>query len=363
MTPLTLLSLGKAQGGHNTALLLSSPQAQGLFERAIIFSAPFVDLSVDEAQNGSDHFINDATSVIRGVDKEQDASLDSLRQLPVDVLLKGTTSFSTAVFSPEVNFMDVALHGIRDGVTLPAAGMIPSIANNDAEDKPPVIIGGNRDEFRSFVGFDSRMTKTYFGMIPSVLEPTLFEVAVSYASRFWLIKGVYEPAEAYVKAGHETYVYRFEWDDNGIFLWLDISQFAGAAHSTGLPFVFNDFSIAPMADMLYPEDGREMQNILAQQMGGYMASFAHGRAMQTADGFSWPAYTNEKPSVLIFDTPNDGGLRISHETDTYERWLNDLKSDTSISIEQKCLVIDVMNGFARGQESEIRETVGCTAGS
>ncbi len=349
--------MGESAGAANIDLLMAAPQAQSLFQRAIMISGFFYRSTVDEAMHGSSNVLNHSGRLLNNYTSYKVPSLKHLRQLSPQDILNATIPFSAAAFSAEFEIGDVLQYGIEDNVTVMKESRIKML--NNKREKPAIIIGGNRDEMRSFLATDPRTVSYYLGLFPSFDDPFFYEKAVKYASRLWLIKGVYEPAKTYASLGYDVYVYRFDWDDVGNFLWVDLKDFACAAHSIGLAFVFNDFLIAPMAQYLYPGNNRDTQSILAHQIGQYFGNFSKGEKILKTDNVVWSKFTTEKSAVLLMDIAEDGGLRMVNTVDHYASWLADLKNDAEITQQQRCLIVDLLGGIARDQEMNIRETLGC----
>ena len=93
-----------------------------------------------------------------------------------------------------------------------------------------------------------------------------------------------EPARRRREGGFPVWTYRWDWDEQGRRLGLNVTQLLGAAHGLEIPFVFNHFDVGSQSGLLYHEGNAPGRERLARQMMGYWASFARNLDPGTGGG-------------------------------------------------------------------------------
>lgn len=284
---------GQSAGSMSVCLLMSSPLARGLFQRAIgesggVFSPP-------AAVPGSKFlFLKGAEETGLALQKQLGAaSLADLRRLPASDIQKVA--------------QNLPLLFAFDGYVLPRQPFVTFSAGG--QNDVPLLLGSNADEGRPFLdgisvratSFGSDLARTPFAKIPpSVLEhyPSATDDE-AWASRAALERDV-----------------RFGWD---IWTWARLQARTGRAkvfyyyfahvpptradspwkhwgvgHWAELPYVFGHPNQAPGA--WTSED-----HALSEAMIGYWTNFAK-RGDPNGPGLPhWPAFVITQPEVLHFD--------------------------------------------------------------
>jgi len=315
---------GESAGGHNVATLLASPLAKGLFHRAILQSGGFDSVSIEEAQGIIGEQPNPSLAVTKrlgGADKFHTASLQEVFD---------------AYELDGGGFMDLP-RIVEDGVVLPSGPLRDAFASTETFNTVPIISGTNRDEMKLFYLFDDRLTETKFGKFIVAKDQNFYDAAAEYSSRIWRVRSVDMPLAMIGQAGHEdVYGYRFDWDEGGKFLWMDLSKMLGAAHAVEIPFVFNRYSLLGEADpILFKKKTLASRDVLSKNMGAYWAAFARNGQPDTQGLPRWPRY-NGKSSLMYFDSTNDNGIRVEDGADSFARIAADLKADTRLEASQRC---------------------------
>ncbi|MEL7240714.1 MAG: hypothetical protein AAGK78_17795, partial [Planctomycetota bacterium] len=114
---------------------------------------------------------------------------------------------------------------IEDGVVLPDGGLRDAFASTETFNATPIITGANRDEMKLFYALDPRLTKQILGAFIVARDQDFYDAASDYSSRVWRIRSVDGPAARMIAAGHEdVYGYRFDWDEGGSFLFMDLGK-------------------------------------------------------------------------------------------------------------------------------------------
>ncbi len=339
---------GESAGGHNVVTLLASPLAKGLFHRAIVQSGSFDSITIAEAQGDEGGRANTSNEIAQ---KLNASTAEALRALPADRFLSAYTIGRGFVDVPRV---------IEDGVVLPASPLRDAFASTETFNAVPVMTGTTRDEMKLFYAGDDRLIKKILGFFPVPRDQKFYDAFTGYISRLWRIRAVDEPANMMTAAGHDAvYAYRFDWDDGGSFLWIDLQELLGAAHGFELPFILNRFQHLGDADrLLFESSTQDDRERLSRSMGGYWASFARDGAPGSDD---WPAYTGERPVFMRFDTQNDGGMGLVDGADSLEKLAADLVRDPQLDDAARCMIVTDMGKwmFTIGIQPKIKAATGC----
>ena len=348
--PDNITIFGESAGGHNVVSLLASPLAEGLFHRAIIQSGSFDSVTIAAARGDTGELPNPSLKVAKrlgGADKFHSASLAEI----------------FAAFELETSdgdaFMDLP-RIIRDGVALPETPLREAFASKEGFHNVPIISGTNKDEMKLFYLFDERLTETKFGEFIVAKDQDFYDAASDYSSRVWKIRSVDRPLALMSKAGHsDVYGYRFDWDEGGKFLWMDFAKMLGASHAIEIPFVFNRFKILGDADkIMFSKKTNDTRENLSRAMGRYWANFARTGVPQSQDGPTWPDFGTDA-KIMLFDSENDGGLKVQSGLDNFDALVSDLKPDPRLSQGQRCEIAKGMIEWTPELETVMAEVEGC----
>lgn len=339
---------GESAGGQNVSTLLASPLAEGLFHRAIIQSGGFDSVSIAEARGATGEQPNPSNQVTKklgGSDKFHTASLQEVFDA---YQLDGG------------GFMDLP-RIVEDGVVLPKTPLRGLFDSKDTFNEVPIISGVNRDEMKLFYLFNDRLTKTKFGKFIVAKDQDLYDAASDYASRVWRIRAVDRPLAMMTAAGHEdVYAYRFDWDEGGKILWMDLSKILGAAHSVEIPFVMNRFKLLGEADpVMFKDKTLATRQSLSRSMGSYWANFAR-TGQPNGEGLpDWPRY-GQQASVIYLDSTNDGGIRTEAGADNFTKIITELKADTRIDAAEKCEIAQSMIDWVPTLQADLDALIECS---
>jgi para-nitrobenzyl esterase len=178
----------------------------------------------------------------------------------------------------------------------------------------PVVLGTNRDENKLFMAFGSPHVTRALGLPVRIADPRRYDLEAEYAALLWKARGADEPAMAMrAVQGPSVFAYRFDWDDQRRWLWLDLGRLLGAAHGVELLFLFGQRHF-PGSDLLFDPERREADQRLADAMLSYWARFAasgdpgRGRTGELPLWEPWSEGDGHRYAIL--DVPEDGGIRM-----------------------------------------------------
>jgi para-nitrobenzyl esterase len=237
---------------------------------------------------------------------------------------------------------------IRDGILIPEQGLEYAL---DHAPFPivPLITGSNRDELKLFNVGDPEFTKMVFGVLPRARDRRFYDAVAKHQSAMWRVRSVDDQARRMTSRDQNpVFAYRFDWDEEGTILGSDFSHLFGAAHALELPFIFGGFEFFPTAERLFPESGKESREQLSQIMLSYWAEFAYtgnpgkGRDGKLANWGSW-SDAAETGQLMIFDTPESGGARMTSDTLTVQSAYQQLSEQTTdLEQAQRCRVLSAV---------------------
>jgi para-nitrobenzyl esterase len=319
---------GESAGGHNVATLLAAPRAKGLFHRAIIQSGGFDSLSIDEAEGRTGDQSNPSLEVASRLGGPERFHTASTQQVFDAFELDGS------------GFMDLP-RVIEDGVVLPDTPLRAAFSSTETFHTVPIITGVNRDEMKMFQVLDPRFTRTRFGRLVVARDAKFYAASAEYGSRVWRIRAVDMPATQMAEAGHgQVYAYRFDWDDGGRVFITNLKKLLGAAHGMEIPFVFNKFELlGPMDRFMFQKKTFKARDELSRDMGAYWTSFAREGVPNHPTKPDWPAYVSGDEALIRFDADSDGGIELLRGADSFEAILEDIKTDTRISTQERCQLV------------------------
>lgn len=328
---------GESAGGQQVLMLLASPLAAGLFHRAIAQSPVCESFSREEAIRGLDSPLDShrcgGEEVVRRL-----LARAALPAPPADLaawLRSVSPGELLAAHAPGSEGIYLAPRPVRDGVVLPLAPL-PELFGRGTWNRVPVLLGSNRDEFRTFLADKPEYCRVIGGQIPVLKDRTTYSFESSMMSRGWRAHHIDRPADAMLEGGHaDVWTYRFDWDEAPAIPFIRPDLLLGAAHAMEMPFVFRD--VAGEFDIFQVNTpfNRQGRRTLCDAMGSAWTAFArHGRP-EMAGGPSWPARRLKGADSLVFDTPRDGGLRMAAVRESLETLQSELEQPSDLGPVQR----------------------------
>lgn len=329
--PNRVVVFGESAGGSNVFSMLLSPVAAGRFDGAIAQSGSAVTNSRSDAENLVDDPVpgDPASSnelLLRYLVAEGRAADRAGAKAVLARTAPGELSSFLRGLTPEALLAPFEGQGfggmypsvelIRDGVVLPSDPPLEAFRRGNYN-QVPAILGTNRDETRLFQVFSSPFVASLFGMPLWLKDKDLFQASAEHPSRMWKVRGADAPASAMrAVQGPSVYGYRFDWDDEPDFLFLETSAALGAAHGLELPFVFGWLRLGAATRFIFDEALEEQNRALSNQMMSYWSNFAYtgrpgrGRAGDQPEWQAWSGADGAGDHFLVFDLPADGGVRM-----------------------------------------------------
>jgi para-nitrobenzyl esterase len=333
--PARVTVFGESAGATNIMTLLLTPEAVGLFHRAILQSGGFhmSDLARAEAfteerlpfvQNTSNEAIA-RMLVAAGRARDRADAQATLGRMPPGELATWIRALDArdvlGAYDPLPGIGMIVMPLVfADDEVLPSDPHLERLRRADGWNRVPIMIGTNRDESKIFLFAAPEWVHWWFGIMPRMIEPDRYQVVGETMSTMWKATGVDEPATAMRASGAtDVYAYRFDWDEEPTLLGTDLSRMLGAFHGLEIPFVFGHFDVGRDGNRMFTHENEPGRTRLADAMMSYWTAFATtGRPGGGRDGTLpvWPAWESEKPSFLVLDTEAGGGIRTSTETVT-----------------------------------------------
>jgi para-nitrobenzyl esterase len=366
--PQNVTIFGESAGGRNVFSLLLAPPAKGLFHRAIVQSGgawmnspseaeEFSDAAEAGDQNSSNEvlsrlLVRDGKAADRAAAKAQIAAMSSA---DIAAYLRGKSAADfTAAYTPGVdNGMFDMPQVFSDGAVLPDEPL-QHLARADGYNRVPVMLGTNLDESKLFMMNDPQWVKRYLWIVPRLRDERMYNLTSEYQAAMWKATGADMPAAAISGTQPNTYVYRFDWNEEPTLLGADFGVMLGAAHLFEVPFVFGHFDLGSEGNRLFTEENAPGRRALARKMMGYWAQFARsGAPGRGGDGSltewsAWGAGPNGG-QFLVLDTDAGGGTRMSSETKTVESVLAAVDADPRLSAARdRCAILQALAQRSRG---------------
>lgn len=377
--PDRVVVFGESAGATNIASLLVSPYAANLFHGAILQSGGTSSVSAAQATNYTDDATpGDAFSasemllkVIRRSRDDCDRACartvaDAMSVADQGELLRGVSTLGLfELYSDGMDLLGPSSPAvIRDGAVLPSAPFIDQLGAAGKFNAVPTIVGTNRDEPKIFMAFNPDAVKRFAGLPLWPHDERMYDLHGEYGALAWRIRGADDIARRLLSANVPVWAYRWDWDEEGNFGFVDLSQLLGAAHGLEIPFVFGHFDLGPQTPLLFNDDNAEGRLALSARMMAYWAAFARDLDPGTgADGAGprWAAWNPDGGhSYVRLDTGANGIAMADDEIDI-AGFADRIAADTRFNNEQeRCEVfVASVRWDDRADLAAAAETLGC----
>ena len=139
----------------------------------------------------------------------------------------------------------------------------------------------------------------------------------------------------------DVWGYRFDWDEFGSILWVNLANLLGASHAIEILFVFGFTDFDGMTNNIYANP--ETAVTLSEQMRAYWTEFARsgdpgngGGELELPVWEPWGA-SPEEAKYLVFDSAAGGGLRMSNAILDRDEVIARLDGDERVATtEERC---------------------------
>jgi len=299
--PAQVTIFGESAGGESVNLLLASPQARGLFVRAIIESGggrdnlmkarPIKDTSSQGEPSAVQIGVNFARSA--GIDGEDAKALTALRGLPAERIVNGLSMGSME--------QQIAVYSgpILDGMLVTRT--TESAYRDCRHEKAAVIVGANDADLGAAKGNSAEDILARFGGDADAarrafdIKPDDTEAAVR--NRIGGAEMMVEPARFVARSiaacGASVYEFRFSHVAEPL-----RAKFSGAPHSSEIPYVFGTLSESTWGNfgksLAHPDLDVE------RQMHQYWVNFVKTGDPNGPSLPAWPRYRTSEDRLMNF---------------------------------------------------------------
>jgi len=329
---------GESAGAHNVLNLMVSPEASGLFHRAMSQSGSMNTRSPSSARTSTNSHIEWLIRLLEDR-KTPDSPItaDQARQMREDMEAAGTlgeylrAAEGRDLYQAVFNYSSLSAYGaIEDGTVIPTGGWIPSFTSGDFNNVP-LILGANEYEQKSFMPLYGAAVKGALPDVPSPPDKTwldlldvafegnqtldevlptqkdkdTYEITGYHGGRAWRAKYVDQLARLISEHQPATYAYDFRWGtQSGP---LPFNFIYGAGHAADISFFFG--AGEGLFELPFTEQNEPGRVALQEAMMNYLADFARDGDPNGTYSEAQPEWANWTPAsgqdkVIIFDATN-----------------------------------------------------------
>ena len=297
---------GESAGGGSVLVLLTSPMARGLFQRAILESpnmpgARAVAGPMRELASAESIAVHYALSL--GIEGDDEVALARLRAIPADTLAEGTEDYLESIFGgPEIPGLS---HSIIDGRLVVEAP--EAVLRAGKQTMVPVIVGANDHDLAASPAQTKDALFAQFGPLASqarkLYAPNGDESFRDLVQAIVADETIIEPsrclAERMTKAGQPVYFYRFSYVPDAL-----REKTHGAAHGAEIPFVLG------AVNGLLKNRASKADLAMARTISGYWVDFVKNG---DPNGGGRPAWLRYNPATGEVLNITNAGAAFGHD--------------------------------------------------
>lgn len=303
--PSQVTIFGESAGGLSVNMLMNSPLAHGLFERAMVESGggrdnlqPMAGLTHGSAQLPSAVQIGENFARQMGIQGTGKQALAALRNLPAGKIVNGINM--ATMFAQRDTYSGPMVDGMI--VKKPDEQAYKS----GAEAHVPIVTGANsldigfmnvhsKQELWAKFGVNAAAAKAAFDPHG---DKSLRELIQRVGSEIIMIEPARFVAAAVSRIGQPAYVYRFSYVATCL-----RKKLPGAPHATEIPFAFDTVRAH------YGKDTSAQDEQIARLMNAYWSNFAKAGNPNGAGLPHWPRYTQQGDGMMNFTEHGAAGER------------------------------------------------------
>jgi para-nitrobenzyl esterase len=311
---------GESAGGGNVFSLLASPEAAGLFHRAVAQSGAPRSTPIKEGEQSAEALILKlmvADGTAPDLKKAGDVLADKGPEWAGTYLRDKSAA---EVFAGYKSGFMGRISGFRqifeDGAVIPNS--IPDLLKKGQYNRVPFLVGSNKEEAKLFQplvmsNFDEagqchlvkeEDVETTELKLRDHISPLMwlpYEVVGKASGAAFKSTGVDDPARMMSRHQDEVFAYQFAWDEEP----APMDFVIGAAHAMEIPFVFGNFQKDEDSALRFAwtETNRPGREELSRTMMGYWANFARTGDPNGPGLPEWPRWkTHSLNRRIILDT-------------------------------------------------------------
>lgn len=291
---------GESAGSFAVSALMASPQARGLFHKAIGESGAFFGQTLRSPS--TDDSLANGTKFAAALGA---ASLADLRKVPGEEVLAAALKFQPW-FVPSIDGA-VLTEPVAETFAAGRQAQVPLLAGwNADESRANVVLGKEPTTAESFA---ARLTKQFgdratdiLKVYPAGSDTEAVESAADLAGDLFIGYATWKWIETHARTSTApVFRYRFDRDipippDTRINGRPATSLDIGARHAGEIEYVFGTLDSVPK--VAWPKEDR----LLSEALIAYWTSFARLGEPKVPALPAWPRYTPDEPQVLYLDT-------------------------------------------------------------
>ena len=303
--PLRTMVFGESAGAVSTCALVASPAAKGLFQSALMQSAPCIATPLAMATGAGSDRVDDETDCPAG-----EGRLACLRTIPAETLLVALKG-SINIGSPSLGGGSGAYGPVVAAPLLPKAPLDAIRAGE--HNRVPMVVGSNSDELAEVVvtpvptadALEKQLRLSMAGLVPPERQdlviaayaadkyPTPRAAFVAFLSDARFSCGA-RSALAALHAGQTEPVWRYWFSRHSP---LPNGTTKLAVHGIELAYVFGSLQNIPF----YFPPGADLA--LSETLMSLWGSLAAGETPSASGTPDWPVWTPEVDPSLVLDAP------------------------------------------------------------
>lgn len=322
---------GFSAGGRDVMATLISPEFEGLYDKAVVYSGGMTVANLSDSQKKIAEIMAPLAVEDGKCATEEEAAAWLLEdtQEVTDYLMRLPEDRIIGLLSDAGIRMSKFPHLYGDDITLPSSGFENAKYVQDV----PVIMLTGTDEFSMFTAFDTIYSE--FGDQADAAKA----FAIRYGSDFYRIFNTQLSAEK-MAASYQSPMYLCQVQYGGENSQQKIDTL-GSFHGIFVPMLTNTHGYTSFYDFQNPA----YQN-MAKSFVQYLVNFA-STGDPNGDGLeTWKPWTMQDKSTMLFDGTDEGAVvKCENVYCTNDEIINELKADTSITENVKARVIgEILNG-------------------